>query len=272
VAEKRINNIALFFFPSHATQILQPLNVGVFSPLDYYCSQEVDDWVASQPLHTSLLKGDFIPMCERARKKGVTALNIKAVWSKCGIHTFNKTRVMTNPHCTILFPAYPEFSSPQEGLRPLLHRTEAPLTGIEKLSTTLPTTVEEGQAQIKVLGSVQVAISTTRRLQAELAIAQEESHQTLTREKLTTTSRKVLSSARYITQADLQTARYAHEEPAPPKRKRVTKKATGDARPRHHTKDSDVIGAAGSDVEREVEALMEHDEKDQGGSRRRKRH
>jgi len=55
------NDIALFFFPSHVTHILQPLDVGVFSPLDQYCSQEVDDRTASQPLHTSLLKGDFHP-------------------------------------------------------------------------------------------------------------------------------------------------------------------------------------------------------------------
>jgi len=258
------NNIALFFFPSHTTHILQPLDVGVFSPLDRYCSQEVNNWTASQPLHASLLKGDFLPMCERARKKGVTAHNIKAAWSKCDIHPFNKTRVTTNPHYTILFQAHPESLPPRESLRQLPHHTEAPLTEIEKLSITISTTVEEGQAQVKSLGSAAV------RLQAELAIAQEGLHQTLAREKPATKSRKVLSSARYVTQADLQTARHAQEEPVPLKRKRATKKATGEppakrGRPRHHAKDSDsdVIGAADSDVEREVEALMERDREDQ---------
>jgi len=53
-------------------------------------------------------------------------------------------------------------------------------------------TVEEGQAQIKALGSV--AISNNSRLQAELAIAQERLHQALTREKPATKSRKVFSS------------------------------------------------------------------------------
>jgi len=42
---------------------------------------------------------------------------------------------MTDPHYTILFPTHPESSS--------LHRTETPLIEIEKLSTTLPTTLEE---------------------------------------------------------------------------------------------------------------------------------
>jgi len=72
------NDIALFFIPSHATHILQPLDVGVFSLLDRYCSQEVDDWTVSRPLYTSPLKGDFLPMYERARKEGVTAHSIKA--------------------------------------------------------------------------------------------------------------------------------------------------------------------------------------------------
>jgi len=72
------NDIALFFIPSHATHILQPLDVGVFSLLDRYCSQEVDDWTVSRPLYTSPLKGDFLPMYERARKKVVTAHNMKA--------------------------------------------------------------------------------------------------------------------------------------------------------------------------------------------------
>ena len=56
------NKIALFFLPSHATHVLQPLDVGAFAPLDRYCAQEVDDWTATQPLHASLLKGDFLPM------------------------------------------------------------------------------------------------------------------------------------------------------------------------------------------------------------------
>ena len=65
------DNIAFFFFPSHETHVLQPLNVGVFAPLDRHCAQEVDDWTATQPLNASLLKGDFLPMCEKARKKGL---------------------------------------------------------------------------------------------------------------------------------------------------------------------------------------------------------
>ena len=64
------NSISLFFLPSHATHVLQPVDVGGFCivPLDKYCSLEVDGWT-SQPLHTPLAKADFFPMYERARGK-----------------------------------------------------------------------------------------------------------------------------------------------------------------------------------------------------------
>ena len=79
------NSIALFFLPSHATPVLQRLDVGVFAPLDRYSSQEVDGWTASQPIHTPLTKADFFPMCERARRKALTLQNIRSAWSECGI-------------------------------------------------------------------------------------------------------------------------------------------------------------------------------------------
>jgi hypothetical protein len=74
--------------------------------------------------------------------------------------------------------------------------------------------------------------------------------------------------ASYVTQADLATVRHAQEAPVPLKHKQATQEATGEpsaqqGRPGHHTNDSDVIGAADSDVGREVEALIEWNEEDQ---------
>ena len=78
---------------------------------------------------------------------------------------------------------------------------ETSLTEIEKLSTTLPA-VEEGQAQIKALRCV--AIGTIHRL---LVTTQEELPLAFARENPATKIRKVVFSARYITQAGLQTVR-----------------------------------------------------------------
>jgi len=77
-------------------------------------------------------------------------------------------------------------------------------------------------------------------------------------------SRKVLSSARYITEGGLQAARHGQEEPAiKPKRKRTQKAGGGPSakrgRRKHQVWDEDVIGVADSEVERQVQAMMVED-------------
>jgi hypothetical protein len=74
-------------------------------------------------------------------------------------------------------------------------------------------------------------------------------------------SRNVLSLARFIIRGDLQTTRHGQEEPEiKPKRKR-SQKAGGvpsakRRRPTHGVQDEDVIGAADSEVVRQVQALV----------------
>ena len=138
------HNIALFYFPSHATHLLQPLDVGVFGPLDRYCSQEVDIWTASQPLATPLRKADFLPMCEQARKKGVTEHNIRKAWAERGIHPFNQTRILKNPKYPLLFRAHPESPPPREGLRQHPFRPPPPPTAVQAMAAKVPSTIEEG--------------------------------------------------------------------------------------------------------------------------------
>jgi hypothetical protein len=81
-----------------------------------------------------------------------------------------------------------------------------------------------------------------------------------TNPQYTEMSRNVLSSTRFITRGDLQTTRHGQEEPEiKPKRKRTQKEggepSTKRGRPKHQVKDEDVIRAADSEVERQVQAL-----------------
>jgi len=203
-------------------------------------------------------------MCERARKKGVTPQNIKAAWTKCGIHPFNKIRVTTNPQYTLLIRAQSESPPLREGLQP---QQKSPTTvEIEKISATKPTPIEEAQPLLSKMGEIATREALrTYQLEAQLAVAQQELHQAFAREVSEEKSRKVLSSARYITEGDLQTARHGQEEPTiEPKRKRTQKAgrepSTKRGGQKHQVRDEDVIGAQDSEVERQVQAMMMEDE------------
>ena len=54
--EKRI---IPFCLPAHSTHLLQPLDVGLFSPLQRHYSNELDKWFRKN--QGSFTKGDFLP-------------------------------------------------------------------------------------------------------------------------------------------------------------------------------------------------------------------
>lgn len=53
------HQIELFYIPPHTTHILQPLDVGLFGPLQHYYSKEVEDMMRTgqEVVH----KGTFLP-------------------------------------------------------------------------------------------------------------------------------------------------------------------------------------------------------------------
>jgi hypothetical protein len=71
------HNIHLLDFPSHATHILQPLDVGIFGPLAKYYSLEVIDLNTYGGLDTNIQRGDFFKMFWKARKNTMGETNIK---------------------------------------------------------------------------------------------------------------------------------------------------------------------------------------------------
>jgi hypothetical protein len=152
-------------------------------------------------------------MCERAKKKGVTPHNIKAAWATCGIHPFNKTRVTTNLQYALLIRAKSESPPLREGLR---SQQKLPIIiEIENILATIPTTISEAQSLLSKMREIATREAfRTYQLEAQLAIAQEELHQALTREKPAEKCRKVLSLARYSAEGDLQTARHGQDEPS----------------------------------------------------------
>ena len=151
--------------------------------------------MARQPLHSSLHKGDFFLMCERARERSLSEENIKSAWNKCGIYPFNRQRVLSNPQ--ILSAGSGQISSHQD-----LRNTKS-TTEIQSFLATEPSSLDEAKEKSVLFGNKVQAV------EADLAVAKHELHLALTREKPAKPSRKVLSTARFATRVQLEHARHA---------------------------------------------------------------
>ncbi|PWW71610.1 hypothetical protein C7212DRAFT_232868, partial [Tuber magnatum] len=87
------NNIHLLSYPPHSTHLLQPLNVGLFGPLQYFYGKAADDYVRNSC--SSVLKGTFWGFDCDARKYAHTKINIKNAFHATGIHPSKPNAVLT---------------------------------------------------------------------------------------------------------------------------------------------------------------------------------
>lgn len=81
------NNIELFCLPAHTTHRMQPLDVGVFGPMQC-CWQEQCDEVL-EATDCEIQKINFVREYMVAREKAFKPETIKKAWAKCGICPLN---------------------------------------------------------------------------------------------------------------------------------------------------------------------------------------
>lgn len=82
------NKIIPFCLPTHTLHVLQPLDVGVFSPLKTYYRQEVSN------LHTAITRNEFHNLLAAARKKAFTLKNIQSGFRATGISPFKPSIIL----------------------------------------------------------------------------------------------------------------------------------------------------------------------------------
>lgn len=70
-------------FPAHSSHILQPLDVGLFSPLSKAYSTELDNFTYGNP-NIHITKSDFFRIFARARQRAFTAENIISSFRSTG--------------------------------------------------------------------------------------------------------------------------------------------------------------------------------------------
>ena len=79
------NRIILIAFPPHSTHLFQPLDVGLFSPLQNYYSAQILDH-AQYSGGRGVSKEDFLKYYHRARSRALTPHNIRSAFQASGIH------------------------------------------------------------------------------------------------------------------------------------------------------------------------------------------
>ena len=89
-----VHRIVLGFLPPHSTHRLQPLDVGIFSPLATAYSSKIDALVQSSFGFSRATKRNFWPLFKSAWKSALTMSNIKSVFAATGIWPSDSTRVL----------------------------------------------------------------------------------------------------------------------------------------------------------------------------------
>ncbi|RPB02739.1 DDE-domain-containing protein, partial [Choiromyces venosus 120613-1] len=79
-------------FPAHLTHLLQPLDVGLFGPLQHYYSAELDECIVKG--EEGMNKEEFLQILLPARKRAYTENNILWAWEGAGIQPLNPRRVL----------------------------------------------------------------------------------------------------------------------------------------------------------------------------------
>ena len=87
-------NILLLCLPSHSTHLLQPLDVGLFSPYQRFYGRAVDDYVRSGQNREGIKRSVFIPFLTIARDQTFLPSSILQAFAATGIWPLNPRRVL----------------------------------------------------------------------------------------------------------------------------------------------------------------------------------
>jgi hypothetical protein len=103
------NKISLVYLPFHAFYVLQPLNIGPFSPLGGYYRKEVYNFTLIG--FATFDRATFTKVYQITRPKAFTRSNILAGWSRSGLEPTNINKILENPQVLNLMRATPKLQS-----------------------------------------------------------------------------------------------------------------------------------------------------------------
>jgi hypothetical protein len=96
------NNIITLCMPAHSSHLLQPLDVGCFSPLKKAYGQQIEDLMRDHVAH--ITKDDFFPAFYTAYNTAMTEDNIRGGFRGAGLVPFNPESVLSKLDLIIRTP------------------------------------------------------------------------------------------------------------------------------------------------------------------------
>ncbi|RMZ87477.1 hypothetical protein DV736_g5297, partial [Chaetothyriales sp. CBS 134916] len=121
------NRILLVVLPPHSTHRLQPLDVGIFSPLAHAYSQEIDQLIQSSCGFSRLTKRSFWRLFAAAWERSVTVSNIKSAFSGPGIVPLEPEKVLRSVKTKTPSPATSDNDSKRK-------KTPGSVRGVRRLA------------------------------------------------------------------------------------------------------------------------------------------
>lgn len=86
------HKILIMVLPAHSSHLTQPLDVGLFGPLQHNYGILVGDWAREGC--PALTKADFLPLLRVARDQTYTTKNVKSAWTAAGLVPYNRRIVL----------------------------------------------------------------------------------------------------------------------------------------------------------------------------------
>ncbi len=167
------NNIKSLILPPHSSHFTQPLDIGIFSPLKEYMTQEIDPLVRTNV--PQVQKVEWLTAYVRARSHAFSTNNIRSSWNGAGLVPFHPQKVIRRvqpetppPSCT---PPPP--SNPFENA--LLMSSPFDVPAMQAANTALNQLVASGESiTTPARDYIRRLTHQTERLQARNTILQEE--------------------------------------------------------------------------------------------------
>ena len=128
------HSIIVLCMPPHSSHLLQPLDVGCFSPLKKAYGRKVEESIRLGINHTD--KIEFLRMFQEARTEALNQKNIQSGFTATGLDPFNPDQVLTRLHTQLRTPS----PLPTEGLleQPAwIPETPHNPTGVERQTRTI---------------------------------------------------------------------------------------------------------------------------------------